>query len=344
MDHEITKQIPLLKKDGTLTEPGWARTPMFLYDRKAIRANAFRIKEWDYYAILNTKKQYAIAATISDLGYAGLFSISFTDFKEKKSTQVDSVKMLTFHHTGLAASSGEDSYLRYFDDKMVLSFIKKGNKRRLIISAPTLVLPNGDVGLKCELTLTQSIKMESINIATSWKEKKTAFYLNEKVVGMPCSGSVRSGAELEELERSETFGILDWGRGRWTYRNRWYWASGCGMQNGKNFGFNFGYGFSDRSMATENALFLDGVLYKVHEMKFEIEEDHAKPWIMKDGEGLVNLVFTPIAPRTAVVKVGPIHSDQKQYFGFYNGTVKIDGTPFRVENLMGFAEDVYNRY
>ena len=48
-NHEVTTVQTLLKKDGTLREPGWSRQQVQVYDRSAIKAPAYRIKEWDYY-------------------------------------------------------------------------------------------------------------------------------------------------------------------------------------------------------------------------------------------------------------------------------------------------------
>ena len=46
-EHEITKQVRLLKDDGTLTEEGFARKDLFIYERERIKASKLRIKEWD---------------------------------------------------------------------------------------------------------------------------------------------------------------------------------------------------------------------------------------------------------------------------------------------------------
>lgn len=345
MDHQVLQETPLLTKKGTLTEIGWAKEPLFLYDRNAIKAPFYRIKEWDYYAIINPKLHYAIAVTVSDLGYASLFCITFVDYNLKKSVQCDSIKLLSCHKTGLAPSSDIDNEVSFMNEKMTIAFVKKANKRHLLFTAPSLVLPSGKIGLKCELTLLQAQKHESINIATSWAEKPTAFYLNQKVVGMPVSGIVRLGDEKHELDKGEAFGILDWGRGRWTYKNRWYWASAAGMINGTPLGFNLGYGFTDRSQATENAIFVNYKLYKIHNITFDIPKNYLKPWHMLDDEGKVDLNFLPIAPRTSLMKMGPILSDQKQYFGIYNGVLHLeDNLEIKVKNLFGFAEDVYNKY
>ena len=78
MQHEITKSHPLLDEKGVLTEPGYARSPLLIYDRSAVKAHPLRIKEWDYYYIGN--RSFGVALTIADNSYMGLDSISLLDF------------------------------------------------------------------------------------------------------------------------------------------------------------------------------------------------------------------------------------------------------------------------
>ena len=52
-NHEVTTQQMLLKEDGSLREPGWSKSPVQQYERSMIKAPKFRIKEWDYYLVLN---------------------------------------------------------------------------------------------------------------------------------------------------------------------------------------------------------------------------------------------------------------------------------------------------
>lgn len=347
MNRELTTYTDLLDSKGLLNFEGWARHPLFIYDRKKIHANKFRIKEWDYYSILNQKEGYAICSTFSDLGYAAMFAISYVDLNTGKASQIDTIKLLSRHKTGLAPSSTENHGITFSDDKMTMSFIKKGSKRYLIYTAPSLILPNGEIGLKVDVTLDQPSRMESINIATSWKENRKAFYLNEKVVGMVVeSGTIRLGNQKIDAKETEFLGILDWGRGRWTYHNKWYWASGCyNDKDGNNIGLNLGYGFTDRTPASENSLFVNGTLHKLDLVTFDYGDDVMKPWIMKDNEGRLDLVFTPTAPRCSKTKIGPILSDQQQVFGYYKGFVKTDdGEIIEIDNMIGFAEVVENKY
>ena len=77
-NHEVTAVQPLLDSRGELREPGWSRSPVQIYDRGAVKAPKWRIKEWDYYLVLSDG--FAGAFTISDDGYIGLQSVSLLSF------------------------------------------------------------------------------------------------------------------------------------------------------------------------------------------------------------------------------------------------------------------------
>lgn len=346
MQHEVTSPIRLLDRKGRIVEEGWARHPMWMYDRKSIRATALKIKEWDYYAIMSHRHQFAVAATISDLGYGSLFAIAFIDFTRDKAVQQDAMTFFTFGKTGLSSSSFEDNSVTWANKDMRLAFIKQGSRRHLMFAAPKLQLPDGSVGLDVDVTLTQPEEMESMNIATSWKEKRKAFYLNEKVNCMPTEGKVRLGYEEIQLQPDESFGVLDWGRGRWTYTNRWYWGSASGLVENVPFGFNIGYGFSDRTPASENVLFYNNKIHKLDEVTFHIPESgYTDPWRFSSNDGRFELDFQPAVDRSSVTNFGIIKSVQHQVFGWFSGTVRLDdGTVLTLDRFPGFAEDVFNRW
>ncbi len=65
-NHEVTQRHQLLDLNGRLMEPGWSKDLVQVYDRRAIKAPKFRIKEWDYYLVLSD--QFACAFTLSDDG------------------------------------------------------------------------------------------------------------------------------------------------------------------------------------------------------------------------------------------------------------------------------------
>jgi hypothetical protein len=346
MEHEVTQKQDLLNRKGHIKEEGWARHPLWRYDRSFIKGGRLRIKEWDYYAVINTENRYAVTATISDLGYAALFAISYIDFDRKAVSQTDALRFFPLGKIGLSASSTEDNQVSWSNTNLRLAFIKKGTQRHLMGACPSLVLPDGSVGLDFDIVLTQEPETESLNIATSWSEQRKAFYLNEKINCLPAKGNIRRGMESEELLEGEAWGVLDWGRGRWTYQNTWYWASASALVENVPFGLNLGYGFSDRSTASENAIFYNGKIHKIGTVEFVFSrEDLSKAWRIKDDQGRLNMVFTPVVDRSSNTNFVVIQSKQHQLFGYFSGTCILDdGSEIAIKDVPGFAEEVYNRW
>ena len=213
-------------------------------------------------------------------------------------------------------------------------------------SAPGIRDAEGNEGLSGGIELAQPASLESMNIATSWAENRRAFYYNRKINCMPAAGGFRVGGKAFGFSPDRDFGALDWGRGRWTYENRWYWGSASGLVAGKPFGFNIGYGFSDRTPASENALVFDGRMHKLDELMFHIDtNDYLKPWRFSSSDGRFEMDFKPLVDRRSSTRLGPVRSEQHQVFGEFSGTALLDdGKPIKLERFLGFAEDVYNRW
>lgn len=338
-NHEVTKVQPLLKSDGSLTEPGWAKQQFWQYDRTKIKAPRFRIKEWDYYLVLN--EDFAGAFTISDDGYIGLQSVSLLNFKEgweHTETILNPFPMGKFH----LPQSSDTGDTVYKDKRLHMEFQVRDGKRWIGCQFKNFYRGKP---FSCSIVLEQP-KMDTMVIATPWKEKKTAFYYNQKINCMPASGTMTFDGKTYTFSKETDFGTLDWGRGVWTYDNRWYWGSGNTMLNGKPFGFNIGYGFGDTSAASENMLFYDGTAHKLDDVTFHIPEDsYMKPWTFSSSDGRFEMDFVPVIDRAARTAAVIIETDQHQVFGRMSGRAVLDdGTVLKMRDVMCFAEDVHNRY
>ena len=338
-NHEVTRVQPLLREDGSLTEPGWSRKLLQVYDRNAIRAPKMRIKEWDYYLVLNDG--FAGAFTLSDDGYIGLQSVSLLNFREGWEHTETILNALPMGKFNLPASS-DSGTIRYDDGRLAMTFWKGEGKRA--IACRFRNFKDGKT-FRCRIELEQP-DMDTMVIATPWKEKKNAFYYNQKINIMRASGWMKFDGKEYVFNRETDFGTLDWGRGVWTYDNRWYWGSGNGIVEGKPFGFNIGYGFGDTTAASENMLFYDGKGHKLADVTFHIPEgDYMKPWTFTSSDGRFEMDFVPVLDRAAKIDAKVIVSDQHQVFGRMSGKAVLDnGRTLEVKDLMCFAEDVHNRY
>jgi len=192
---------------------------------------------------------------------------------------------------------------------------------------------------------------DSMVIATPFAEDKTAFYYNQKIVGMRAQGTVKIGDEEYVFAPEESFGMLDWGRGVWTRDNTWYWGAGHGMVDGHVVGFNIGYGFGDTSAASENMIFVDGAAHKFDKVTFNIpqtpdgKDDFLKPWTFTSSDGRFEMDFEPIMDRAACTDLKVIISDQHQIFGKFTGKMILDdGSAIELKDFLGFAEKVRNKW
>lgn len=339
-NHEVTSVHPLHDENGLLVEPGWSRSLVQQYDRSRIKMPKFRIKEWDYYLVLS--RDFGVAATISDDGYVGFQGASFLNFTTPGEHTVNLLDPFPMGRLRMPAdsSSGRTAYHR--KNRLDLEFSAEPGKRRLFCDFRRF---DGDKDLRFDITLEQP-PMDTMVIATPWKENPKCFYYNQKINCMRASGTVEYGGKTYTFDPNTDFGTLDWGRGVWTYDNTWYWGSGNGIIDGKPFGFNIGYGFSDRSSATENILFYDGRAHKLDDVTFHIPEDsYLKPWTFSSSDGRFEMDFVPILDRCGKVDLKLLVTDPHQVFGRMTGKAVLDdGTVLEVKDLLCFAEKVHNRY
>lgn len=284
---------------------------------------------------------FAGAFTISDDGYIGLQSVSLLNFKEGWEHTETILNPFPMGKLRLPQSS-ETGNTVYKDKRLHMGFFVKDGKRELRCRFKDFYEGKP---FSCDIVLRQP-EMDTMVIATPWKEKKTAFYYNQKINCMPAEGSMTFDGRTYTFSKDKDFGTLDWGRGVWTYDNRWYWGSGNGIVNGKPFGFNIGYGFGDTSAASENMLFYDGTAHKLEDVIFHIpEESYMKPWRFTENNGRFEMEFIPVLDRASKTSAVIIESDQHQVFGRMSGKAVLDdGTVLEIRDLMCFAEDVHNRY
>ena len=344
MQHRIVKDGPLLDELGILREPGWATELKLQYHRRDVKASAIRRKEWDYYLITNGK--FGLALTIADNGYMGLVSVSLLDFREHWEQTTSPMVIMPMGKMKLPETSAAGDL--YAGGKgYQLLFENHGATRRLTFHMDNFRDGNPIDG---SVTLTEPPE-DSMVIATPFAGHPKAFYYNQKIVGMRASGEITFRDRVYRFEPSDSFAILDWGRGVWTYDNTWYWSGAAGEVDGKVFGFNLGYGFGDTSAASENMLFYDGKAHKLDQVTFQIpqkgngEDDFMSPWRFTSNDGRVEALFEPVLDRSALTKVGPLCSDQHQVFGTFTGSAVLDdGRRIHLDRFFGFAEKVRNKW
>ncbi len=343
MPENILTKGPLLNADGHLNEAGYATSLVKTYDRKAIRGGALRIKEWDYYCAISG--DMVLALTIADNSYMSLDSVSLLNLKTGFQHTWSAMGVMTLGKRGFPATS-EKGDVAVEKSGYALRFENDGKKRTLTARVDNF---KDKKPLTARLVLSD-VPRDSMVIATPFAQKKTAFYYNQKINCLRAEGEVTFDGETHVFSPESATAVLDWGRGVWTYSNTWYWGSASGFVDGVRFGMNLGYGFGDTSKASENMLFYDGIAHKLDQIDFGIpqkdgRDDFMSPWHITSNDGRLTLAFTPVLDRASLTSAVVIESDQHQVFGRFDGEAVLDdGTVLKIENLVGFAEKVKNKW
>ncbi|MCL2513476.1 MAG: DUF2804 domain-containing protein [Oscillospiraceae bacterium] len=338
--HEITQKLPVHNPDGTLREPGWARKPVQVYSREGVKAPKIRLKEWDYYLVVSG--DLGISLIISDNGYMGLCTVSVMNYKTASSVDKAVPTLFPMGKFKMPSDSAAPGISEYKNGKVQISFEVREGRRRLFCRYKKF---HKGRDFACDIILAEP-EMDSMTITTPWAEDKLAFYYNRKINCMPASGWFEFDGKMHDLNPSADFGTLDWGRGVWTYDNRWKWGSGNGVVSEKVFGFNLGYGFGDTAAASENLLIYDGVGHKLDDVTFEFDpKNYMKPWKWTSSDGRLEGDFVPVFDHATKVNIGVLCTDGHQVFGKFTGICILDdGTKLELKDFFCFAEDVRMKY
>ena len=340
MQERIIEKDDLLDEFGNLKHAGYATSLLLDYKRDQIKAKKMRIKEWDYYLIYND--DYGVALTIDDNYYMGLVSASFINFKENWEKTVSPMYWFPKGNVNLPPSSKTGDSIKE-GKGYSFKFLVQENKRILDCHIDNF-LNNKPINIYFELT---DEPKDSMVIATPF-EKAKHFYYNQKIVGFKAVGKVEVNGETISFDE-DTFALLDWGRGVWTYSNTWYWGAGCSMVGNDLIGFNLGYGFGDTSKASENMIFINGEAIKLDKVTFNIptkkgKDDYLSPWTIISNDGIINFDFHPVIDRKSNTNAIIIQSDQHQVFGKVTGTITLEDKVIEVKDFMCFFEKVINRW
>ena len=339
MQHKMGRG-DLLDLKGTLVERGWATEEVRRYRRAALRSHPLRTKEWDYYCVL--AKDYGLAVTVADNDYLGFLGVTWFDFRTASFISEDALAPFPMGKFRMPESADAGD-VAIAHGKLDIRFTHEIGGRRVRVRAPGF---DKGRGLEADLFLEQPA-MDRMVVATPFAGAPRSFYYNQKINCLRADGAVTIGGERFAFAPNEALGVLDWGRGAWTYDNTWYWGSASGFVDGRTFGLNIGYGFGDTSAASENMLFLDGRAHKLSDVTFHMSTGapDSAPWRFSSTDRRFEMSFTPIVDRASKSDLGLIKSDQHQVFGRFVGEVILDdGARLEIKDLLGFAEKVHNRW
>ena len=335
---EIKEPVPVFDESGRPANFGWSKAPCFLCDQNYLSASRFSISEGDRYILISPT--HLVLLEILDDGYLGYNFVTIVSYKERnKEKNCSSQTFVTPFSMGsfsLPWDSETDS-VRLNEKKILLNFANTENGVK-IIKADVPKFHRGQ-SLRGAVVLTPPEGAESLVTNMPWRGESKAFSCLRRSPWYSAEGVIQFGTKEIVFTQGNGWGIFDWSRGIRPRSDLRFWATGCGKAEGHQFGFSVGYSSADSSTGTENAIFIDGKIHKLHQVSFYIPSAKLEPWHFTSNDNRFEMEFKPVQERDESHQMFFHSMKRRQIFGYFNGKVVLDdNSEFKFEDIAGMAE------
>jgi hypothetical protein len=163
-------------------------------------------------------------------------------------------------------------------------------------------------------------------------------HATQKSTALPLKGFAEAGGKRYVLDGG--YASFDYSNGLLGRSSDWRWVSA----HTRGLGINLQDGYFG---ASENAVWLDGVIVPLAAARFEVEGSGAlAPWRVRTDDELVDLRFTPEGVRRDDKQLVVASSRLIQQVGTFEGWIKPapGAAPRKVERLTGLTEDYHARW
>lgn len=323
--------VPLCDAKGQLNPLaiGYAAQPIISSN---LSGNFMRKKKWNYWCVFG--EEILFSATISHMDYAAVCFVYLYHYETErlieKTVTIPLGRSIKMSDEVLESVYAESSDMR-------MHFLHAEGRTQIRVSVTDF---DGDA-LEANLTIEHSPGQESLNVVIPWDRKH--FQFTAKHHTLPATGTVTLGDQVFTFDGQENFAVLDYGRGIWPRTATWNWGFASQKIGSKKVGLNFGGKWTDGTGMTENAVVIDGKLYKISEdVLFTYNsQDFMKPWTLRTKfTSDVQLTFTPFFERVARTDVKLVYSEVHQMFGYFKGTIYLDGYgKLVISHMLGCVEE-----
>ncbi|MEG0259155.1 MAG: DUF2804 domain-containing protein [Lysinibacillus sp.] len=330
-EKEIVQPTLLCDKKGNLNPAaiGFARKPLI---NSNLTGHLMRKKKWNYWCVYGD--EILFSATISHLDYAAVCFVYFLEYETQRYFE----KTITIPLGGkLKMPTQVLETVTIDSNEMTIHMIYAQNETQLHVKIPNF----DDATLHAKLNIQHPLDDDSLNVVIPKNRK--IFQFTGKHHTLPTSGFVSIGDRRYIFTPEDNFAVLDYGRGIWPREATWNWGMASQRMRGKRIGLNLGGQWTDGTGMTENAVFVDGKMTKIHEdVLFTYDRDNfMKPWhVNSKFSNQVQLTFSPFFERIAKLNAGLIKSEVHQMFGYYDGKILLEsGETLIIQQMLGCIEE-----
>lgn len=336
VEREIIHPVQLCQPNGTLNPQaiGYSKRPII---QSNLTKNFMRKKKWNYWCIFGEEVLFSV--TISHFDYAAVCFVYMLNFETER--YIEKMIALPFSRRIKMPEHVLD-HVSFSHAQIDAQIMYANNETKMKVTIPDF---EGE-RLEVELDIFHPIEDDSLNVVIP--RSRDIFQFTSKHHTLPTTGKITFGAKQFDLKSDHSFAVLDYGRGIWKKNAEWNWAMASQRIGNRRIGLNFGGTWTDGTGMTENAIFIDGKMTKIHEdMNFIYDKNQPmKRWHIKTKfSDHVQLTFTPFSEQRKQTTSAFIRSDVTQLFGYFNGTIRLPNCPpLFIRNMLGSAEEHYAKW
>ena len=228
------------------------------------------------------------------------------------------------------------SSIKFSDSRLSMHVTQTKHETHLYVEIPDF----DNETLHADLHIHHPIEDDSLNVTVP--KNRSIFQFTAKHHTLPTSGFLKIGDKRYVFNPDYCFTVYHFSRGIWPKETTWQWAMASQRSGGRRIGLNLGGQWTDGTGMTENAVFVDGIMTKIHEdVIFSMNPERMmEPWtIHTKFTDCVELTFTPFFERDANARRRGLKADFTQLIGYFTGKVRLDsGERLVIRRLLGSCE------
>lgn len=329
-ERELTKPVLLCDHKGQLNPEaiGYARRPLI---QSNLRKNFMRKKKWNDWSVFG--EDILFSATISHFDYAAVCFVSLLNYETQRFIEK---KIIIPTGRGVKMPEQVLDNIVFTHQQLTIQLFHAENETSLSVNIPDF---DGEA-LQAELDIFHPPEDDSLNVVIP--RSRDIFQFTGKHHSLPTTGFVKLGNHEYNFNSDYSFAVLDYGRGVWSRHARRNWAMASQRLGYRRIGLNFGGQWTDGTGMTENAIFIDGQMLKIHEdviFSYDLN-DLNQPWTIKTKfSNHVDLKFTPFFTRSSKTGNRLFHTELQQLIGYFDGRILLpEQSPLYIRQLLGVSE------
>lgn len=328
----------IVDENGRVINPGFCPKMDFAYDKAKVKARESRIKEWEFYQLLDGN--WVFQATIGHASLFGSYSVRLFNIETNESYGLDRLEGHTKKNLIVQSNPDEDYRVEVTRRNFSISYELCGGKKTIKCSGLSKTHGRVDV----EMVIDFDCRNEKMVILTPFYESDRMFFLNDKENYYRASLNARFGDFT--YSSSDFYGCMDFGRGYWPYHHEWYWGNAAFDNNGRDIAWNIGWGFGDLSHATENVVFIDRRVLKLNTLTADLDTAHPmeKKVVLDDDAGIFHLEMEPLYDNISKTKVLWIDNICHQVFYRTSGRIVTEKETIEFKDKITFLEHAENHW